>query len=367
MPITPGGGGELPDINGGTVLGNGGTVAGQAYGITLGAGATVSVDGQTVTFGGGGLAIGEYGVGSPIPDVSQILTVGASIINQGGGSVVMLIDSGTPTLASGALFGNGGTAAGAGGDILGNGITVSGTTATTDWNAGVVTDLGTGLSLSGGTLDASGGGGGIGSIVASGITNTATSQALTTIPFVTPVLTTWYNQGSATATVNLNGPLVLTMPTVPGTNIVARYKALPVGAFTLIANLGMIGANSGTASPSAGLILTDGTKVAAYQGSFLRAQPQQLNLDLWSNASSVSGLASGLTYNIGDNLWQRIVYDGIVTYTWSFSHDGFSWIQQFSTTIVALTFAPTGAGIGLESFSSIAAPYIAAINYWAGV
>jgi len=152
MPITPGGGGELPDINAGTVLGNGGTVAGQAYGITLGAGATVSVDGQTVTFGGGGLSIGEYGVGSPIPDVTQILTVGASIINQGGGAVVMLIDSGTPTLAAGALFGNGGTAAGAGGDILGIGITVSGTTATTDWNAGVVTDLGTGLDLTGGTL-----------------------------------------------------------------------------------------------------------------------------------------------------------------------------------------------------------------------
>lgn len=322
----PAGGSGTIDVNSHSLFGNGGTVTAAGQSIALGTGFEIHPVAGTQT----------------LDSTFGLLPIDGIDIEQTTGDVFSV---GLTAYPAPSIFGNFGT-------VVGGAV-----------------QIGTNLSLSAtGTLTATGGGGGggIGTIIATGVSNTATSQAIDTIPYVLPTFTTWFNQGSCSVTVNTNGPTTLELPTNTGSNnIHGRMKAISAGAFTLTANIGGSGVSNGN-GPTQGLILSDGTKAAAFGAAFIRGS-NAINLNLWTTGTSFgSGLATA-TYQIHDDLWMRIVYDGVVTYTFQLSVDGFTWLTIASETITALTFTPTEAGIFIDEFNAGTFPYYTSLAYWSGV
>lgn len=251
--------------------------------------------------------------------------------------------SGAPLVAPVSLFGNGGTVAATGTNVA----------------------IGAGLSLTAGnTLSATGGGGGsgIGTIIAGGITSTATSIALPSLPIISPApgFTTWLNQDSTVETINPNGPLALfTLQTTAAYS--ARYKAAPVGAFTLVAHMGFLG----WPGNGFGIILTDGTKLVSFNygvsvSAFNIAISNFTNFNTFSSNPAQKNFGSFL-----DTIWQRIIFDGVNTYTFDVSIDGFTWQRIYQTA--ALFLVPTGIGIGINAFGNDATMGMClSLDYWNG-
>lgn len=253
--------------------------------------------------------------------------------------------SGAPLVAANSLFGNFGTVAAPGSNIaIGANITLSPT----------------------GTLSAAaGGGGGIGTIIAGGITNTATSMALPFLPIAgnLPTLTTWLNQNGATITQNTNGPLVLFSSAASGNNSWScRYKAVPVGAFDLQCNFSY----SGDAGPAFALMLTDGTQLILVEILISASTGQyQLAVGYFTDPFTFSTNLKIIGPVVINPIWGRIVYDGASTYSFYVSVDGFTWLLLYTTASLPLT--PTGIGIAINTFNNDATVGCAvSLNYWAG-
>jgi hypothetical protein len=288
----------------------------------------------------------------------------------------------------------------------------SGTISATDtniWNAGTVTTVANGISLNSGTLGlqtitatsllgnsgtvaatptaiamganmtltagtlssgaGGGGGSGIGTIVAAGITSSASLVALAGGPILTPTFTTWFNQGSSlTVATNTNGPTALTLTGNAGSNNVrGRYKSLAAGNFTLSTNFLFYTGTGGSNTPSAGVFLTDGTKAAIWDASYGRATPS-IQLNTWTNATTFgSTLFSQNVAGLPQPLWFNVGLSGTV-YTFSFALDGFNFRTLGTATPATLGFTPNNVGIGVEEFAASAStpPYIFSLNFWTG-
>ena len=341
--------------------------------------------------GSSGTSLTVQNNSTSIPDVNNIFLGNAAITDDGSGAIevalgVGAVTDGISTVANvgefnfitGVTVTNGGTsgelnivdiAINSGAVIVTDGTTTVNPADTITVVGGTVTDGG------GGNAEISGfgggGGGNIATIVAGGISGSATLEAIPNLPLIVkPTFTTWLNQGSLTITDNPNGPLTLEMPVMVNTdNIRTRYKSVPVGAFTLDANWTYIGLQ-GTSVPTMGLILTDGTKTAIYEAGYGRTFPQFIDLNVWNTTTS-GGSGIGGTFvnvNLPDTIWQRIAFDGTVTYTFSFSYDGFTWRQTQQANVSALTFTPTGIGIGMSEFvgGTSIAPLAMSLNNWNG-
>lgn len=252
------------------------------------------------------------------------------------------------TIAAGALFGNAGTVGAVPGALV----------------------VGANLSLTAtGTLNATGGGGGggIGTLTAGGIVSSAASIVLPNAPVVTkPTFTTWLNQNGATETDNATGSLVIGSTATPGnsSNNTVRYKTLAAGAFSLVVNLTAMVTQNGN-GPTMGLCLTNGTALITFDSVPGRTFATGFTVSSWSSTTGfLATLAALVNYTATPNYWMRITFDGVLTYTFSFSMDGFTWIQLYSTA--ALPITSNGVGIVLNTLNNVASGMFAAVNYWAG-
>lgn len=253
--------------------------------------------------------------------------------------------SGAPLVGAHSLFGNAGTVAATGTDVA----------------------IGTFLSLTaGGTLNATGGGGGgIGTISAGGVSSSAASIALPFLPVISamPTLTTWLNQNGATITQNVNGPLVLlSTAAAAGNSWTCRYKAVPVGAFDLKCNFTCSGADG----PAFAVMLTDGTKLILVQILWSISGAQyQLAVGYFTDPTTFSANLKLINAFVINPIWMRIVYDGASTYSFYFSADGFTWQLLYTTASLPLT--PTGIGLALNTLSNDTTTGSAmSLNYWNG-
>lgn len=373
-------GGNLININANTInvgtivglslIGNAGTGSAAAGAIPIGTGLAIS-GGTLVTTGSAapiGTAGGDLGGSYPNPDVKRINggTLGATTPTSGnliianGSSWVSQPLSGDFTINSGGMATLSKT--------LGPSL-LFGNSATTSAVAAGIT-LGTGFSLSGGTLNYSG----IAAetIVAGGVTSTATLVALPNLPYIgtAPSFTSWFNQTHSEAIVtNTNGPLVMT-GNAAGTNaIVGRYKTLPGGSFTLLVNF-TFRSQQGSNAPSTGVFLTDGTKAVAFNGTPSRTT-EVFGCNLWNDGStfgsgvSLSGGVGNLAWNVEPDFWERVTFNGTTNWKFEYSFDGFTFWNLGTTTSLGIT--PTGIGFGFEYFGSSTGSLAVGINYWSGI
>lgn len=274
------------------------------------------------------------------------------------------IGSNLTLVSNGTLNATGGLGTITPSSLVGNFGTVSGTVGAIAVGANLTLTTDGILNASGG-----GGGGGIATIISSGISLSSSPAIIDAVEYSPPALTTWLNQNSATATAFSNGPLVL-QTTQGGTtnNLSARYKAFS-GAFNLIARMTLnlvFGANG---LPAGGLVITDGTKAAGFFGQFAAAPPTSsplIVLYLYTNPTTVSSAPLALNYNYPGRVWLGIDFDGTSTWKFLVSYDGFSWNQVYSTTSIG--FIPTGVGIGLEcARNPTGNTMCVGCDYWSGV
>lgn len=233
-------------------------------------------------------------------------------------------------------------------------ITLTGTGVT-------LTDLGSGSAEI--HIPGAAGGAGIGTLIASGISSSASLVALPMLPIITPPAAAGFsflNQNSATLTDNANGPLVLASNATNGTNL-CTFAGKPVsGSFTLTANATMISHKS-----FCGFAVTDGTKFHV----ILKNQADAgIYVQRYSNTTTFSSSDAGpLWANFFTNpAWFRIIWNaGTTTITFQASCDGITWYTCYSTNTPYVT--PNACGMLINVNQSAGVLTEMAINYWAGL
>jgi len=247
------------------------------------------------------------------------------------------------SLSSGTLAATGGgsgtvtNVATSGAGISGGPVTTTGTL-TVEWNAGTVTALGTGLSISSGTLNASGGGGGIGTIEANGVSVTSSPAILGNVTAVNAPASAGFsfvNQGGATLANNADGSLTWSQPTATGTDILSfSHKAVPAGSWTLQANVHYL-ISSAPSIPIFGI--DDGATAQFFVLIESGSDPDiSLQVQHWTsfNSASGSGVDATIVASLPNPIDLRVVYNSSTpSLSFDYSMDGArSWITLFSAS-----------------------------------
>lgn len=202
--------------------------------------------------------------------------------------------------------------------------------------------LGTGLSLTGTTLSASGGSG------------SGAFHAALTAPAVADY--TWVNQGGATVTSESTG-FQINAPNALAENLRLLVKAVPASPYTITicTLIEMYFADY----PSAGMALYDGTKVYAFTLS--NNTSPGIRLYRFSNTTTYSALASGRNTQPMTMVWWRYTRDA-TNCTFSYSLDGHLW-HTFWTEALAAWMTPTHAGIVANAYSATTPVRVSLISY----
>lgn len=144
----------------------------------------------------------------------------------------------------------------------------------------------------------------------------------------------WINQGGASVTTNANGGLFLRAPAGAGVNLRVRKKSAPVGNYTLTA--AMIFSVFDIDTQIAGLCLrqsSDG-KIVTFEVARDASATRHLIIGNFTNATTFSANVTsrlGLGWGGPGVLFLRIQDNG-TNRLYSYSHDGYNFIQLYSET-----------------------------------
>jgi hypothetical protein len=211
-----------------------------------------------------------------------------------------------------------------------------------------------------------GSGGGISTIVAAGISSSASTIALPAVAVISrPALSafTWVNQASATATEYTNGPLVLrTTQTTSGNSLNALVKTVPGTNWTVSIQYALGYHVAASNVDMAGLVVYN-----SVTGRFNVLGPTTSGIALWQYSSSTSWNSAPATKVITatyNTIWARAQYvAATTTLTYSYSLDGFTWETVYSTS-APYVGVPTAYGISVGTQGN-SAGYALSLNYMA--
>jgi hypothetical protein len=210
---------------------------------------------------------------------------------------------------------------------------------------------------------ASGGGGGIATIVAAGTSATAATVALAPGPVISRPAAgvfSWVNQGNATVTDHTNGPLVLRSTQITsGTNLNALLKSVAGASWTVTVNFAVGNHVAGSADTS-GLAIYNNVTGRLYVSGL----DDSGSVRVWSynSATSFNNTNASKTILLTPySVWLRAQYvSGTTTLTFSYSIDGFTW-ETILTTNAPFVGVPTHYGISIGSFAN-SAGYALSLN-----
>jgi hypothetical protein len=147
----------------------------------------------------------------------------------------------------------------------------------------------------------------------------------------------WITQDGASTTVNGNGGISLTKPAHSGLSVAIRKKAAPATPYTLTAALfgNMLSANF----QDGGLCLRDATGGKFILFGFRRDSGNipLLVIQRYNSATSFSATAASLSAGPPGGLWWLRVLDDGTNRKYSYSMDGYSFVQVLSETRVTFT------------------------------
>jgi hypothetical protein len=238
--------------------------------------------------------------------------------------------------------------------------------------------VGTGLSLSGGTLSATASGGTVPYAFASlpGCSSTAAFYQLNDSLYTSAYCDgssvmhyysgglemfpssglSWQNQGSCSDTTTQGGDII----SCPGNgtsnpNLGIRYMAYPTPPFTIDL---AVRPNMSTNYQGAALMLTDGTKVefVGFQYNSSYNQPVVTGVGCSTVSSCTTTIFSSVVANLqnGVNLWWvRLNDNGSGTRTWSYSLDGGLTFVAYGTESTTAYLTPTRIGYAPVNQSSL--------------
>lgn len=135
----------------------------------------------------------------------------------------------------------------------------------------------------------------------------------------------WTNQGSAT--VSVNGDIVLTAPAVSGNNSRLYLRSLSPGAYTLVARIApcLMGVNNS----KAGLCLYETSSQKTVLFGFGYEGYYTAQVILLNNPSSYASAPTAVSFPF-QPVFLKIVDDGVTNRTYSISTDGRSYLQLLS-------------------------------------
>lgn len=174
----------------------------------------------------------------------------------------------------------------------------------------------------------------------------------------------WVNQGSCTVAQagGAGTPIMLTMPNDTGLNWRGRFVNQPATPYTLYAVLGDDAVTGGGAQ-NYGLYFTDGTKLMSIEfvltaiggapSGYIRVEKiTDVNTDGTTAAARPTGIGANQYPPIAfSNLFFRLGNDGS-TLTFSYSLDGYNFVQLFSES-VGTYITPTQIGFGGLNFQAV--------------
>jgi hypothetical protein len=195
-------------------------------------------------------------------------------------------------------------------------------------------------------------------------TATAPPPLVDGIPVGRPAATSlsWLNQGGATYTDYLHGPISISLPASSGDELRGLGQTPPGSTpYTLTAKLDMLlwGDNYSTA----GIYICDSTgklTVMHEQGS--TGNPAVIQVNHYSSTSSYSGNAKSVDINGQRTLWLRVTNDGT---NWNFyiSHNGADWSSIYSEALTAY-LGPTISSIGVVGDNHNSSAPVQHVSIW---
>lgn len=208
------------------------------------------------------------------------------------------------------------------------------------------------------------GGGGISTVVGAGVSSSAATIAIPGVPVITrPALSTftWLNQASATATDHANGPLVLqTAQNSSSANVSALIK--PVAGSNWTVTVEYAQGNQVASDNYAGLVIYNSSNGRLYVCGLNGAQ--SIGIGAYANVTSYPSNTGSLPILLNPGaVWIRAQYvSATTTLTFSYSIDGFTWSQIYSTASPYVG-VPTGYGLAVDADNN-ANGYIVSTNYF---
>jgi len=224
------------------------------------------------------------------------------------------------------------------------------------------------LQSGGSTADPSwvppGTGGGVTTIVAAGISSSASTIALPAVAVISrPALSafTWVNQASATAAEYANGPLVLkTVQNTGGTGLNALIKSVVGTDWTITAQYTLGNHVAGNGLDMAGLAIYN-----SVTGRFNVFGPDSGGVGVRAYNSSTSWNSNTVSKGINatySTIWMRVKYvSATTTLTYYYSVDGFTWDTVYTTT-APFVGVPTSYGFTVGTQGN-AAGSVLSLNY----